>query len=206
MPRLVDIGALQNRTSAMIGRTALRYTRAAQNVADFQLLRWIAQMSAVELNVIWERYVEKRIVAALNHDSAHFLTSNNIVGVRRVSAGLADFIIRGGKQYFDFRDCSDLLGRTNQWLTRARNPFSALSQNDRMYLDTLSAIRNSVAHQSNAATRRYKSMLRRAYNIRSAPAPEEFLNAIDYRQHSPARGFARIIGLSEIVAGAVVKT
>jgi hypothetical protein len=169
-------------------------------------MRWIARMTAIELNAIWERYVEERVVAALNHEPQHFLESNSIVGVKRVSVGLASFIIREGRQYFDFRDCEDLLRRTNRWLTKARNPFGALSADDRLYLDTLSSIRNCIAHQSQAATRRYKHMLRKTYNIRSAPAPDEFLSSIDRRKHSPAEGYSRIAGLGEVVVVAVAKT
>jgi hypothetical protein len=65
--------------------------------------RWVAQMTAVEIHGTWERYVESRLVAALNHSPKHFIKEQNIAGVSGIPTGLAQYIVRGGKRFFDFR-------------------------------------------------------------------------------------------------------
>jgi len=107
-----------------------------------------------------------RLIAALNHNPRHFLASQNIKGVSRVSYGLATYIIRGGNRYFDFRSMGELIDRADTWV--ANNMFKALPAPDRNYIDALAAIRNCVVHRSDAAMRAYRRSLREVYNIRSA--------------------------------------
>ena len=43
-------------------------------------------MTAVNAHEIWERFVEDRLVAAIDHDpGAHFLAEQNVKGVKHVS-------------------------------------------------------------------------------------------------------------------------
>ncbi len=57
--------------------------------------RWIARMTVVEIHAVWERYVETRLVAALNHNPKHFLEQQNIAGITKISPGFARYIVRG---------------------------------------------------------------------------------------------------------------
>jgi hypothetical protein len=88
MARKVDVAGLRRNSLTEIDRVMLRLERAVEN-CDYLVMRWMAQMSAVEIHAIWERYVEKRLVGALNHDAAHFLKEQEIKGVDQVSVGLA---------------------------------------------------------------------------------------------------------------------
>jgi hypothetical protein len=156
-------------------------------------------MTAVEIHGIWERYAEERLVAALNHSPDHFLQSNIVSGVTTIPKGLANYLVRSGGKYFDFRSVSDLIEKGDRFVGKSDNPFRTMRDNDRKHLDALAAIRNCVVHQSEAARSKYKSTLASVYGIRTAPDPDEFLNALDMRQSSPARRQKRVVGLSVVV-------
>jgi hypothetical protein len=160
-------------------------------------------MTAVEAHQTWERYVENRLVAAINHDAKHFLSEQNIKGVKHVSYGLASYIVRGGNRYFDFRSTSDLISRASKWLPPSQNMFKTLAASDRNYIDALAAIRNFIVHGSDAAQTAYKRELRSVYGIHSAPEPDEFLFALDNRPSSPARYQIRLFGLLAVLERAI---
>ena len=84
MPRTVDITGLKARSITELKTAGNRYSKAAAGSIDYALVRWVAKMTAVELHTVWERYVEGRLVAALNHNPSHFLDENTIKGVTRV--------------------------------------------------------------------------------------------------------------------------
>jgi hypothetical protein len=73
-------------------------------------------MTAVEVHQTWERYVEMRLIAALNHDARHFLAAQNITGANHVPLGLATYIIRGGNRYFDFKSMGNSSTRPTRGL------------------------------------------------------------------------------------------
>jgi len=206
MPRTVDLSGLKTRSLHALSHAMERYKAANKASLDYLLVRWIAEMTAVELHAIWERYVENRVVAALNHDAAHFLKEQGIKGVSRVSSGLAFYVVRGGGRYFDFRSMSDLLDKGDRWLGKAKNPFRSLSADDRSYIDALAAVRNCVVHRSDAAVGSYKRSLKTVYGMRSVPEPDEFLTAKDLRAASPARYESRLRGLATVVIRSVQNT
>ena len=100
MPRTIDLRRLKAATVVDLDQSKKRIDDV-QAKLDYPLLRWMCQMTAVEAHQTWERYVEMRLIAALNHDPRHFLAAQNIKGVNRVPHGLATYIIRGGNRYFD---------------------------------------------------------------------------------------------------------
>jgi hypothetical protein len=206
MPRTVDIPRLKAKSVRALAQAMSRYDQAKADQLHYLLLRWIAQMTVVEVHSVWEQYTEGRLVAALNHNPSHFLKTEEIKGVSRVSSGLALYIIRGGGRYFDFRSTSDLLEKGDRWLGKSGNPFRSITADERAYIDTLIAIRNCVVHRSDAAVASYKRSLKSVYGIVSAPEAEEFLNTLDYRASSPARRKSRLHGLVAIVTTAIQKT
>jgi hypothetical protein len=183
-----------------------RYEGAVTAKLDYLMVRWIAQMTAVELHVVWERFAEDRLAAALNHNPSHFLEANQVLGIARVPNGLARFAVRGGERYFDFRSCSDLIERADRLVGTAGDPFRRIPAGDRKYLDVLSAIRNRVVHASDAAIAGYHRALRDVYGIRAAPEPNEFLNALDKRKGSPARMRSRLHGLALVLERTIAAT
>jgi hypothetical protein len=206
MARTVDLQALRKRTTASLDASIARYDSAVRGQFHYSMLRWIAKMTAVEIHGAWERYVEQRLVAALNHNPRHFVSQHNIKGVSRVSSGLALYVIRGGGKYFDVRSTAELLEKGDRLLGKSANPFRQLTPQDRSYLDALAAVRNCIVHGSDAALASYKRALRSAYGIKSAPGPDEFLHARDWRSASPARYQSRLQGLGVVVACAVSDT
>jgi hypothetical protein len=116
MPRTIDLRRLKATTVAGIDESKKRIDDAIQAKLHYFLLRWMCQMTAVEVHQTWERYVEMRLIAALNHDPRHFLAAQNIKGVSRVSYGLATYIIRGGNRYFDFRSMGELIDKARRGL------------------------------------------------------------------------------------------
>src|SRR5581483_954009 len=93
-----------------------RYERAWSSNLHYLLLRWIASMTAVELHATWERYTEERLVDVLVAEPRHFLQTNEIGRLRRVTRGFATYVVRSGGKYFDFRSCGELVGRSNALL------------------------------------------------------------------------------------------
>ena len=206
MPRTVDLNRIRHRALHSVQKTMARYENAGTAKLHYLLVRWIAQMSAVELHVIWERFAEDRLEAALNHDSSYFLETHQVLGITRVPNGLARFAVRGGDRYFDFRSCSDLIYRADKLAGKAGNPFRAIPKQDQHYLDVLSAIRNRVVHGSDAAVAAYRRELRGVYGITAAPEPNEFLHAIDNRKLSPARKRSRLHGLAAVLERTIATT
>ena len=203
MPRKIDVTKLKTRSRQEITHSLTRIDDAEKAQMSYLLVRWMSAMTAVELHGIWERYMEARIVAALNHDANHFIVAQSIAGVSQVSSGLASFIVRGGNKYFDFRSMPELIAKADQWLGNTANPFRGLAPEDRRYIDVLAAIRNCVVHGSDAAKTAYSRHLKQTYNISYAPLPEEFLNAKDNRQGSPLRYQSRLKGLALVVERAI---
>jgi hypothetical protein len=195
---------LKATTVAGIDESKKQIDDAIQAKLHYLLLRWMCQMTAVEVHQTWERYVEMRLIAALNHDPRHFLAAQNIKGVGRVSDGLATYSIRGGNRYFDFRSMGELIDKAQTWVVV--NMFRALPASDRNYIDALAAIRNCVVHRSDAAMQAYRRSLRQVYGIKSAPEPAEFLYAKDFRNTSPARYQIRLYGLMTVVRRSVLST
>jgi hypothetical protein len=205
MPIKVDISVLKKGSMNSIAHAMGRYASIADTL-DYLVVRWIAQMTAVELHAVWERYVEARLVAALNHAPRHFLKEQNITGVTRISSGFASYIVRGGGRFFDFRSMGDIIDKANRWLGPSANPFALLPVSDRNYIDCLAAVRNCVVHGSTASVKAYKLKLKAVYGVTSAPEPDEFLKAKDMRAGSPVRNKSRIYGLAEVIKKAIKNT
>jgi hypothetical protein len=203
--RKPDIAVLKSKTRRGLTATIDRFRRAEAVLPskEYLLLRWTAAMTAVEVHAIWERYAERRLMAALAIHPAQLISDNGILGLKHVPIGLAEVIVRGGGRYADLRSFEDLLGKATRLLGRTHNPFLAVPNPIRAYLDGLAAVRNYIVHRSHASSVSYRAALKRVYGIKSVPDVDEFLNAIDYRSTSMQRGQKRIIGLIYVVSQAV---
>jgi hypothetical protein len=129
MARTIDIPKLKAGSVRALhaARSRILYFGEPSFLQEAQLLKWICAMTTVEMHKVWERYVERRFAAALNHDANHFIKREEIKGVSHVSSGLAFYIVMGGDRYFDISSMSDLLSRGDRLLGHANNPFRALS-------------------------------------------------------------------------------
>jgi hypothetical protein len=205
MPKKINLDALISSSRADIAHAMKRYREVSRKLDHFET-RWVAQMTAVEVHATWERYAEKRLITALNHYPSHFLLAKKITGVKRISAGFASYLVRDGKNFFDFRSTGELIGIGKRLVGSEHNPFESLNKEQRRYLDCLTAIRNMVVHRSDAAELAYKKALADVYRISSAPGPPEFLHSIDYRYDSPKRGDHRLASFSAIAIDAVETT
>src|SRR6266480_5763139 len=125
MARPVDLKGIKKRASEALERTVKRYERLSDTL-DYPIVRWVAEMTAVEAHSVWERYAEQRLVAAINHYPQHFIDEYGVRGVTRISAGLAVYLARQGRRYFEFRSTSDLIARGDHLVSDARNPFRLL--------------------------------------------------------------------------------
>jgi hypothetical protein len=204
MPRTIDLAALRKKSAHEVREATELYDKCG--AFEYWHQAWIAKMTAVEIHAIWERYVETRLVAALNHHPKHFIHEQNVAGLTRISTGLARYIVRGGRNYFDFRSTDELINKGNQWLGSTLNPFNSLSNTDRAYIDCLTAVRNCVVHGSETSYKAYKRTIRKVYGIKSAPEPAEFVHAKDHRPTSPARRKSRLHGLAFVVARSIANT
>jgi hypothetical protein len=206
MPRPVDLSKVKSKAVNSLNLSIARYEGASKANLPYGSLRWIAAMTAVEVHAVWERYVEHRLVAALNHHPETFLAENGVKGIKLVSSGLAAYLVRGGAKYFDFRSTSELFDKGDHLVGKGNNPFRQLKKRERDYLDALAAIRNHVVHRSAASAVAYRRALERVYSSKSKPQVEEFLNAKDFRASSPARYKSRLRGLVVIVKAAIHDT
>lgn len=199
--RKADIPNLKSTSIKQIDAVVKRLKEVQEQ--QYMLSRWVAQMSVVEIHSVWERYAEKRLAATLNRDATYFIAEQEIKGVQHVSLGLASFVVRGGARFFDFRSAGELITKSDRLLGNSQNPFRRLTMPQRDYIDCMAAIRNCVVHGSEHSQARYRQHLKAIYGISSAPAPDEFLNAVDNRGASPARYQKRIVGIATVVNAAI---
>ena len=206
MARKFDLAKLKRKATADLAQARAIIEKVESDKAEYLFARWICKMVAVDVHGTWERYVENRLAAALNHSPKHFLDLHDVRGVTNISAGFAFFIVRSGGRFFDFRSVDELLKKADDWLGPASNPFHKLSKNEKAYLDALASIRNYVAHGSDAASKAYRRHVSKVYGIKYAPQPDEFLFAKDYRSQSLVRYRPRIYGLIAAVEKATGDT
>jgi hypothetical protein len=206
MPGKVKVDALARAAEDRV-RHSLEMYEEIRLFQDHYPKRWVSQFAAVDIHAIWERYAEDRLIAALNHNPAHFLRDKEIKGVARIPRGLASYIVRGGREFFDFKSPRDLIGIATKLVGKDDNPFRLLLDEQKCYLECLGKIRNLVVHRSDAAEQAYRHNLRgEPYRMKFVPEPFEFLNALDNRSGSPARGQPRVCGLAEMVIQAILWT
>jgi len=203
MARKFDLTKLKRKAFGELNDAIANVKRVENDVQEYLFGRWVCKMVSVEVHEAWERYVENRLAAALNHSPKYFLESHDVRGVKNISAGFAYYIVRSGGRFFDFKSIPDLLSKGDDWLGRPGNPFRTISTSDTKYIDALAAIRNYVTHGSEAARKSYRRQLNAMYGIKSTPAPGEFLISIDYRSHSLVRNKPRIYGLVKAVENAI---
>lgn len=203
--RKPDVGALKGKMEGALTAALDRFRRAETVLPskEYLLLRWAAAMSAVEVHAIWERYAERRLMAALAIHPGQLIADNGILGLKHVPIGLAEVIVRGGGRFIELRSFEELLGKATKLLGRSRNPFLNVPNAIRAYVDGLAVVRNYIVHRSDASFVSYRTALRTLYGIKAAPDADEFLNAVDYRSTSIRKGQKRIIGLIAAVGQAV---
>jgi hypothetical protein len=206
VPRPADLRVVKDRALRSLTRIQSRYDSCRATTTNHLFVRWVGSMSAVDAHAVWERYAEQRLVVALAHHPDAFILNHGVRGLTRIPVGLAAVLVRGGGRYLDFRSCADLLGLGDRLLGKAQNPFRRLSATQRSYLDTLSAIRNAVVHQSDAAVASYKRLLTSVYGMKARPDPDEFLSALDQRATSPLRRQPRLSGLVSVLRAAITVT
>ncbi|HZP75838.1 MAG TPA: hypothetical protein VFB45_06840 [Pseudolabrys sp.] len=205
MPRTIDVDKLKAGSIHALDAALNRLRNLGWIGSDEELTiyRWTAAMTAVEVHAIWERYAERRLVAALNHYPDYFIEQEEIKGVSRISSGLAFYVVRGGSRYFDFRSSSELLKKGDALLGQPDNPFRGITKHNRDYLDALAAIRNLVVHDSSAATASFKRLARSVYAVQYPGGAGEFLCAVEHRAGQPGRGKSRLSGLIAVVMDSV---
>ena len=206
MPRLLDLSVVRNNSLAEIDAAQRRYVRLHDELPRVDDRRWLASATLTEMHGAWEQFAERRLVASLNHQPSHFLQDNSVLGVSKIPSGLADYLVRGGRKYFDFRSCSDLIDRADSLVSVQANPFRQISPSFRNHLDVAVALRNFILHGSDAAWDSMKKQLRMHFTIRAAPKPGEFLDSIDRRAASPMRGERRIIVFSHVFTEVIRNT
>lgn len=207
MARKTNISTLRSTAIRELDSLQRRFVEFEKALLDSQynMLRWVSSMAVVELHSIWERYAENRLIYSLNNHPTQFIEKNGIKGISAIPKGLSCIIVRGSGKYFDFRSVDDLIKKGSN-LLEANNPFRNLKgTHERHYLDTISSIRNYVVHKSRSSHKSYKDSLKASFSIKSAPDPDEFLNAKDNRRSSPLKGKKRINVLISVVKSAVNK-
>src|SRR5213594_1462235 len=126
--RKPDLAILKGKTRGELISALQRFRGAEATLPqkEYLLLRWVAAMTAVELHAIWERYAERRLMAALAIHPAQLIADNGILGLKHVPIGLAEVIVRGGGRFIDFRSFEQLVGKATKLVGRSHNPFLAV--------------------------------------------------------------------------------
>ncbi|WP_309398322.1 hypothetical protein [Cerasicoccus maritimus] len=206
MSRIIDLRVVRKRSLDTVNEAMQRYASIHEELNDLSYQRWLACMTLTDMHGAWERFAERRLVAALNHYPDHFLAENSVRGVSKLPAGLADYLTRGGRKYFDFRSCADLIKIANTLVGKPNNPFRTIPKSFASHLDAAAALRNYILHESDASWDSLKTQLMTNFNIKATPQPGEFLDSIDHRNASPKKGHKRILVFAMVFEDVIRKT
>lgn len=204
MPRKTDVSNLRRKTENELNELVnLWHKLCGATPLAIDEKRWIACMILVNLQAIWERFAEKRLVSVINHSPEHFLLQNDVRGIKKIPVGLAYALIRRGGKYFDFRSYSELIDISKKLVGDSINPFPVLKGSIDEYLDTIAVVRNYIVHKSDSAYIAYKKRMKDKYSMYYPSGPGEFLLSIDYKEDSLKKNESRIYGFFEAVKKAV---
>ncbi|TGK04026.1 hypothetical protein EHO59_10950 [Leptospira semungkisensis] len=206
MPKKADVNNLRRKTEVELSEVVARYKKFNElQSLTVEDNRWVVCMILVNLQSIWERFAEKRLVSVINHSPDHFLLENNVRGIKKIPVGLAFALIRKGGKYFDFRSYNELIEISKRMVGVDANPFPILKGSLDEYLDTIAIVRNYIVHKSDSSFTSYKRRMKEKYLMSYPSGPGEFLLSIDYKDNSIKKNEPRINGFFEAVKQAITQ-
>ena len=78
MARKFDLKKLRSDAQADLREAINIITKTSVNPAEYLFTRWVCKMVAVDIHGVWERFIEDRAAAALNHDPHYFLKEHDV--------------------------------------------------------------------------------------------------------------------------------
>lgn len=107
-----------------------------------------------------------------------------------------------GIGYVDFKSISHLKGIAKGMLIPQFNPFKEIPKPNGEKIDEFFALRNYVAHYSDAARRSLEKIYRNRHGLKTFREPGDFLLALDKRQKLPrmALYIINFLGTADIMA------
>ena len=124
----------------------------------------IHEAFVLKIYVAWEVLVENVFVECLSRDPSKYAEYKGIRLAKRLTKDVCRGLI-SGLGYFDFRDISDLKGKSRNVLATSYNPFPQIPNDAGNKIDEFCVIRNYLAHYSDSARQSLMRMYRNKYNL-----------------------------------------
>jgi len=126
----------------------------------------------------WEILIEDLLIDCLNKDTSQYKESTGFGIPKHLSRETCKAMILG-VTYIDFRSVSDLKRMAKRILVPQFNPFKGIPRSNGEKIDEFFALRNYLAHYSDAARRRLDNIYRNRHGLKSFREPGDFLLAKD---------------------------
>lgn len=132
----------------------------------------------------WEVLLEDLLIDCLNKDTTRYKELTGFKIPKNISRQTCKAIILG-TGYFDCKNVSHLKQKAKSILVSQYNSFKEIPRPNGDKIDEFFALRNYLAHYSDAAKRSLEKIYKNAHSLKSFREPGEFLLAKDKRKKIP---------------------
>lgn len=135
----------------------------------------------------WDILVEQLLIDCFNKDTSKFTQEYGYKLGKHITRDTCEAILIG-VGYLDFKSVGDLKGHSKRILIPKYNPFAEIPKSNEKKIDEFYAIRNYLAHYSDAARRALLKVYETNYNLRVFVRPGRFLLATEQNADLPRMG------------------
>ena len=158
--------------------------KARQVVKSLDEKREVFEAYVFKICANWEILVEALLIDCLNKDTTRYREWTGFKISKNITRDTCKAIILG-TGYVDCKSVSDLKRLAKSILASQHNPFKEIPRLNGDRIDDFFALRNYLAHYSDAARRSLEKKYKNRYGLKSFRVPGEFLLAKDRRKKIP---------------------
>lgn len=147
----------------------------------------LAEMAWIQMFLAWEEFLEESFVRyLLGARSPRGPRPHPLVVVRSLEQA-RKLILGEGRSYLDWTDPGRLIERSALFF-KDGEPYSTAIRSASTHLSRMKTVRNRIAHRSQAAVKKYDSLLLELYGPRRRFSPGHILLSPPPQSALPARG------------------
>lgn len=154
---------------------AARFRRGTPNFSGFHMSSMV-EYSYLRVFVFWEEFLEESFMLYLLGVSPPKGRAPSLL-IKPYSRKIADQIIREGKDFVDWAGIDNVISRAERYFRKGR-PYINVRANRNVFND-MKQIRNTIAHSSGAARKKFERLVRQELGFLPAElSPGLFLDTI----------------------------